>query len=227
MVRRYSIILSFVLATLLAAGGVELFYRSLSQSLTGGKEVTEPTKTGTAAGVKKNANANRSAPPLLSKRGGVKKKEDYSIIAKRALFGKVKEKPVAKPPIPQQTLAPTSLDLVLFGTISGTADDQRAFIRDKKKGKQDIYYVGDAIKHAQIKEISRGKIILTVNGKDEVLLMQEAKSPKGSANSKKNKASEIYSLADAMEKEKQSKPSSRQKRPAGKEKTLQLENTLR
>ncbi len=227
MIRRYSIILSFVLATVLAAGGVELFYRSLSQVLTDDKEVTKATGTRTTAGIKKTANTGRSAPPLLMKKGGQETKEDYTIIVKRSLFGKVKEKPVAKPPKPQQTLVPTSLDLVLFGTISGTADTQRAIIRDKKKGKQDIYYVGDAIKQAVIKEISRGKIILTVNGKDEILLMQESKSPKGSATSRKSNTSEVYSLADAMEKEKQSKPPSRQKRPVRKEKTLQLEKKLR
>lgn len=227
MIRRYSIILSFVLATVLAAGGVELFYRSLSQVLTDDKEVTKATRTRTTAGIKKTANTGRSAPPLLMKKGGQETKEDYTIIVKRSLFGKVKEKPVSKPPKPQQTLVPTSLDLVLFGTISGTADTQRAIIRDKKKGKQDIYYVGDAIKQAVIKEISRGKIILTVNGKDEILLMQESKSPKGSATSRKSNTSEVYSLADAMEKEKQSKPPSRQKRPVRKEKTLQLEKKLR
>ncbi len=46
MLRRYSIILSFLLATLLAVGGVELFYRSLDQALTGNKDLAK-TKTET------------------------------------------------------------------------------------------------------------------------------------------------------------------------------------
>ncbi len=226
MVRRYSIILSFVLATLLAAGGVELFYRSLTQALTGNKEVTGPAITGHTAGVTKDVNGDSSPPSLLRKRGGNENKDDYTIITKRNLFGKVKEKIIAKPVETKPVLTATSLNLVLLGTINGTLNDQRAIIRNKKNNSQEIYYTGDAIEHALIKEIGRGQIILTVNGKDEILLMEESKSPKGSANKNSN-TSEIYSLADAMEKEASSKPPSRKRKPPRKTKTLQLENKLR
>lgn len=226
MARRYSILLSFVLATLLAAGAVELFYSSLSQALTADKEIMKATRTRGTTGIKKNARTGGSAPPLLSNRGGHANKEDYTIIIKRSLFGKIPEKPGEKAPEPKPAITATSLKLVLLGTISGDTNDQRAFIRNKKDNTQDIYYKGDAIEHALIKEISRGKIILTVNGKDEVLLMEEAKSPKGSAKEDSN-TSQIYSLADAMEKERPKKSPSRQKKPTRKNKTLQLENKLR
>ncbi|MBN4045896.1 hypothetical protein JYT94_00290 [bacterium AH-315-P11] len=39
-----------------------------------------------------------------------------------------------------------------------------------------MYYKGDAVGSAIIKEVKRGEIILTVDGKDEVLLMKEPKS---------------------------------------------------
>lgn len=73
-------------------------------------------------------------------------------------------------------LEATSLDLTLLGTISGGVNTQRAIIQDKRKRTQEIYYKGDAIGPALIKEILRGKVILTVRGKDEILLMKEPKS---------------------------------------------------
>ncbi|MCF8055901.1 MAG: hypothetical protein K9K37_04580 [Desulfocapsa sp.] len=232
MLRRHSIILSFVLATLLAAGGVELFYRSLSQTLTGRKEVVQ-TKAGKTAvtGSKKVASADTTAPLQLKETAVPENKKDYAIITKRNLFGKVKEKTVVKPPEPkpEPIMTATALDLVLLGTISGTENEARAFIQAKVKGKQkqDIYYKGDAIQAARIKEINRGQIILTVNGKDEVLLMNESKSPKWTANSRSNTPDEVYSLADVMEKEeKQSKKAPRKRSPAKKDNTLQLEKKL-
>lgn len=232
MLRRHSIILSFFLATLLAAGGVELFYRSLNQALTGTKE---PARTKTAktavTGTKKVASGDKAAPLQLKKTPALTNKNDYTIITKRNLFGKVKEKPVVKPPEPkpEPILTATSLDLVLLGTVSGTNNEKRAFIQAKEKGKQKqgIYYKGDTIQHARIKEINRGQIILTVNGKDEVLLMKESKSPKRTTSSRSKKKDEVYSLADVLEKEeKQSKKAPRKRSTANKNKTLQLEEKL-
>ena len=223
MVRRHSILLSFILATLVAAGGVELFYRSLDQILTGNNESVE-----TAAKTTK-ATAAKSSASLQLKTTAIRSgKSDYTIIIKRSLFGNVKEQVIDKPaePEPEPVLTATSLDLVLLGTIGGDANDQRAFIRNKKDKSQDIYYKGDAIQHSFIKEIGRGQIILTVNGKDEVLLMEESKSPKGSAKGN-DPSSQVYSLADAMEKEKKTKPASRTRRTTRKDSTLKLEQKLR
>ncbi len=222
MVRRHSILLSFILATLAAAGGVELFYRSLDTILTGDNEGVQTT-----AAAKNDAGANTSAS-LRSKTSMTKPagKNDYTIIIKRSLFGKVAAKAIEKPPEPEPVLTTTSLDLILLGTIGGETNDQRAFIRNKKDNTQEIYYKGDAIQHAFIKEIGRGQIILTVNGKDEVLLMEESKSPKGSAKNTDH-TTEVYSLADAMEKETRSKPTSKQKSRTRKDKTLKLEQKLR
>ncbi len=222
MRRRYPILLSFVLVTLLSIGSVELFYRSLGQSLTGEKAIVPISEPETKQGTK----TDTAAPVPIKKPAVREKKEDYSVITKRNLFGKAEEKAIEKVVEAKPVMTATSLDLVLLGTIGGTSNDQRAFIRNKKNKSQDIYYKGDAIEHAFIKEISRGQIILTVNGKDEILLMEEAKSPKGSSGGK-NKSAEIYSLADAMEKEKQSKPQSRQNKSPRKDKSLQLEKNLR
>ncbi|MBU1140067.1 MAG: hypothetical protein KKC77_02385 [Proteobacteria bacterium] len=171
MANRLSIIGFFVLATLLAAGSVEFFYRSLDQALIVENQPSamvssEPARTNTAT-------APSPAKPSRQATNG----KDYSIIAKRSLFGKIKKEESKVAPAPTPVLEATSLDLTLLGTISGGSNDQRAIIQDKRKKTQDIYYQGDAVGPALIKEILRGQVILTVRGKDEILLMKEPKSP--------------------------------------------------
>ena len=172
MASRYSIILSFILATLLVTGTVELFYSSLGKILTTGeKTVQAGVKTApmpTTNKVTQNQ-ITRSLPPMSS--------EDYTIIITRNIFGKASSPTDTLASKPAVVLTTTALDLVLLGTIEGKPDAQRAIIRSKKSRKQNIYAKGDTIEHALIKEIHRGKIILTVNGKDEILLMEEIKSP--------------------------------------------------
>jgi len=176
MASRYTIILSFILATLLAAGGVELFYRSLGSLMTTDDAQPGQTNLPTLGA------ASLGLPPLPgSPAKSMTAKEDYSIISSRNLFGKAQSKNSTKTASKKEpVLTTTSLDLVLLGTVTGKAGDKRAFIRDKKNKNQDIYYKGDAIANALIKDILRGKIILTFNGKDEVLLMEESKSPPSS-----------------------------------------------
>jgi type II secretory pathway component PulC len=97
---------------------------------------------------------------------------DFQVILRRHLFGKLlsEKKPATGEPPPPVRLAATSLDLTLLGTITGAPARRRAIILDKKKKGQEIYGQGDTIQGSLIKEIQRDKIILTVNGKDEVLL---------------------------------------------------------
>ena len=67
----------------------------------------------------------------------------------------------------------TSLDLVLMGIIDGRTQDRRAIILNKKDNTQHIYQVGDTVAGAQIKGIFWGKVVLSANGRDEVLDMSE------------------------------------------------------
>lgn len=171
MIKRSSIIVSFILVTCLVAGGVELFCRSLGQALV----VDVP------ASVETQKNSGTTAPDQsfaaqVEKSTRTGQNENYSIITKRSLFGKTEQKETKTEPPPEESLETTTLDLVLLGTISGDANTQRAFIKQQKNNSQDIYYKGDAIGSAIIKEVQRGKVILTVNGKDEILLMEELKS---------------------------------------------------
>jgi general secretion pathway protein C len=77
-----------------------------------------------------------------------------------------------------ESLEQTQLNLKLWGTVSGTKEGDYAVIEDVKTRQQDLYRAGDTIQTATVKDIFRGKVVLTVGGRDEVLQMEELKSGK-------------------------------------------------
>ncbi len=100
----------------------------------------------------------------------------YKTISGRNLFKTQEEeiiKEVIKEEPDKQEEVETELKLALWGTISG--DVNKAIIEDKKERKQNLYKEGESIQTATIKKILREKVILTVNGKDEVLNMEKKK----------------------------------------------------
>ena len=75
-------------------------------------------------------------------------------------------------------LEKTSLKLTLWGTVTGQKkEDGWAVIQDIKTKQQDLYRVNDKIQGATIKSILRNKVILTVNGKDQILEVDAASPP--------------------------------------------------
>jgi type II secretory pathway component PulC len=103
-------------------------------------------------------------------------KRDYRIILTRNLFG-----PSAANDTPPPSPAPVAADIemadlgiVLVGTIGDSEGTHRAIILDKKTHKQELYKVEDVIQGARVREILRGKVIVVVNGKDQLLDMSEA-----------------------------------------------------
>lgn len=102
---------------------------------------------------------------------------DYNIILTRNLFGshyKTDDTPAAPAVDVAANLDKSELDVVLVGTIGGSGGDNRAIILDKKTRKQDLFKEGDELKGANVKEILRGKVILEVQGREELLDMSEA-----------------------------------------------------
>ena len=200
---RLSIILAFLLASLLATAGVELFYQNLEKRLL---PTDEAETSQTPVQTKKEA-AQKTPQPPAQKKTAVKavapvkntavqkKTSDYSIIVRRKLFGSMKQEKAEKPK-PVAVLTTTTLDLILLGTVTGDNDVQRAIILDKKARTQDLYYNGDAIGPALIKEVGRGKVILTIDGKDEVLLMQEPKSISSAKGGTRSQADSLSGLID-------------------------------
>jgi len=98
--------------------------------------------------------------------------KDYTLIAKRNLFD-VKKKQPAKEKKKSAPPKVTRLQLKLWGTISGSESQRAAIVEDGKTRKQLLLHEGDKIQTAVIKHISRGEVLLAVNGKNEVLLIEK------------------------------------------------------
>jgi general secretion pathway protein C len=109
------------------------------------------------------------------------KLSNYKAISRRNIFGAEEKAAPPPPPEPEvkeiQALEPTTLDLSLLGTIAGDEENARAIIFDRKKKSQDIYRVDDTVQGAIIKQILRGKVVLRVDGRDEILYMVEDSKP--------------------------------------------------
>lgn len=75
-------------------------------------------------------------------------------------------------------LEKTSLELTLWGTVTGHKKQEGwAVIQDIETKQQDLYRVNDKIQGATIKSILRNKVILNVNGKDQILEVNADPSP--------------------------------------------------
>lgn len=105
----------------------------------------------------------------------------YKAILDRNLFGTRSDSVPAPATANPDSLEETKLNLKLWGTVSGSNKGDYAVIEDVKAREQNLYRIGDVIQTATVKEIYREKVVLTVNGKNEVLQMQELKSGKTTA----------------------------------------------
>ncbi len=65
----------------------------------------------------------------------------------------------------------TDLDLTLLGTVTGDQRQAFAVIEDKKAKGQVLYKTGDTIQSARIKTILRHRVVLSNNGRDQILEM--------------------------------------------------------
>ena len=97
----------------------------------------------------------------------------YNSIARRNLFRVIDGEAQSSEAVNIESLEQTSLNLKLWGTVTGDEDEAYAVIEDTKERSQNLYRKGDAIQNASIKMILREKIVLNVNGKDEVLEMEK------------------------------------------------------
>ena len=119
-----------------------------------------------------------TAPSLIQKSDEpVPANTDYGIILSRNIFKAALElgekRSDAESQVDVEDLAETTMQLVLLGTVSGNKDDARAIIRDEKTKVEDIYRVGSELHGAIITRIGRGKVVLQVNGQEEVLNIKD------------------------------------------------------
>ncbi len=101
---------------------------------------------------------------------------DYTIITERNLFGHPPPEDKAPPAVTKkpEDMQKARLSAVLVGTVLGAAGSSRAVIYDKSTGKQELCEVGDMVQGAVVREILRGKVIVTRNGRNEVLDIADA-----------------------------------------------------
>ena len=97
----------------------------------------------------------------------------YQPIVERNLFNTNKDADSKPVPVKVKTLKQTELKLKLWGTVSGLGGQTYAVIEEAKSKQQNLYKVGDAVQNATVKMVFREKVVLSVNGKDEVLEIEE------------------------------------------------------
>ena len=98
---------------------------------------------------------------------------DYRAIMDRNLF-KTKTGTGGRPQkLDIESLTPTDLKLKLLGTVTGDEKEAYAVIEDTAVRRQNLYKIGDTIQNATLKMILREKVVLNVNGKDEILGIQK------------------------------------------------------
>lgn len=97
----------------------------------------------------------------------------YQAISRRDLFQTPKDKVASPAEIDLAALKPTELKLKLWGTITGEDGLTRAVIEDQTKKEQAFFRAGEEVASAQIKLILREKVVLSVNGEDEILEIEQ------------------------------------------------------
>ena len=102
----------------------------------------------------------------------------YQSIVKRNLFDTKKDISETAISVDVEALERTDLNLKLWGTVTGDGNEAYAVIEEIKGKKQNLYQQGDTVQNATIKMILRQKVVLSVDGKDEVLELTEAEDSK-------------------------------------------------
>jgi len=167
MIKRLFILSNLGLITLGIFFGVHLFYQVVTAQL---PPLTAAVSTATES--RADRGNSRKTP---GRKHASKSFSAYRAIVDRDLFKTTaSEKSEAEAEkIELDKLKKTQLNLKLWGTVTGTAEQAYAVIEDKNKHRQGLYHKGDAIQNATIQMILRKKVVLRVNGEDEILTMED------------------------------------------------------
>ena len=178
MTNRYFTISNIVLITIAVYFSISGFYKVATYRL-------DPVPPSRVAGDRQISSVEDEPSQPLSY---------YQPIVERNLFNTNKDagsKPVS---IKVETLKQTELKLKLWGTVSGLGGQTYAVIEEAKSRQQNLYKVGDAVQNATVKMVFREKVILSVNGQDEVLEIEEIRGrasgrrpPQTATNSRRQK----------------------------------------
>ena len=121
-----------------------------------------------------------SPPPAPLEIEPAKPANYYAVIPKRDIFNSVK--PTPAPQVVQEAAAPTQLKLKLWGTAVFDKGNSFSIIEDLGARKQGFYGVEATVPgNATVKAIEWDRVILTHNGRDEILELEEPKASAGPA----------------------------------------------
>jgi type II secretory pathway component PulC len=154
--KRFLLLGNILLSGLIIWVGVSIVTTWASSRRAGDSALSLPAKT--------------SSPKDLTSSKG-KRLEDYGLIASRDVFHTTKETAKTSGKDQDEEIKVTELNLQLKGTVVGEGKDSYAFILDKGSKKEEVYYANDFVMGAQILKITKGRVILNVDGKEEALLM--------------------------------------------------------
>jgi len=157
MPKRYNIIFNFVALSIIIYMGVSIFYTVVRVKLR-----RHDTNAVVAQPVTDSSKAEK--PPL----------NYYQLITSRNIFGSKTTPSDDVEPEDIEALEPTTLSVALLGTVSGSPRNTYAVIEETDKRTQGLFRVGDNIQGGSIKKILRGKVILSVEDRDEILSMEES-----------------------------------------------------
>ncbi len=71
----------------------------------------------------------------------------------------------------QEELGVSSLNLKLLGTVVNEKGSSWAIIKDLDRDRQDMVNVGSVVAGARVVSISKDRVVLNVNGREEILLL--------------------------------------------------------
>lgn len=158
-----SIALRLAVIAFLVYAGVTFWYGRMEERLQG-------------QGPPPAAQQENGAPPVREGEEPTPAAADHGIIVTRNIFqagSASADRRGAFFQTEEEGLEETTLHLALLGTVTGSADDARAIIRDEKTKLEDLYRTGSEIQGARINRISRGKVVLLVSGREEVLIIKD------------------------------------------------------
>jgi len=119
---------------------------------------------------------------------------DYDPVIERNLFNTKSGAERPPEPVVVENLQPTSLNLKLLGTVTGDNDKAFAVIQNSRGKQQQLYQIGDTIQSATLKMILREKVVLSVNGKDEILEIDKAQTKKTRRLSSKSTMTDSHNI---------------------------------
>lgn len=164
MSKLHSTIFNLVALFIVLYLGVDLFYKIVSAQLS-------HVDTQEIAMVQIPQVGLRKGPPL----------SDYQPVMDRNLFGSLENASEAVKATDIETLEPTTLKIALLGTVAGDKQTAVSVIEETDKRRQGLYRVGDSVQEAIVKAILRGKVVLRVGDKDEILTMEESSAERASS----------------------------------------------